>query len=106
MMAITYKLIDGIHERTKIQVVQRVNGIAKYRYMHLDPGVIYEAEDDTLFVDSLRKATVTKRHTDVFEAELTAAGIEYEVTRRKCCGGKTKMIQYHIVEVMDDAESD
>lgn len=101
----TYKLIDAIKERQKIQVARRKNGVVQYMYASLEPGVAYEAEEDPLFINSLLNAKVKKTFSDALEAELKAQGIQYSVERARCCGGRRRVLSYGIVEVMTDNES-
>lgn len=97
----TYKLIDGIHDSQQIQVVRRKGGIVRYEYARLFPGVVYEAENDDLFINSLHNAKVTRRHSDELEKELKAQGIKYSVEKTRCCGGGRKVLTYEIVEVVN-----
>lgn len=96
----TYKLIDAIKERQQIQVARRKNGVIQYSYAKLEPGIIYEAEEDDLFINSLSNAKVTKRFSDALVKELEAQGIDFESERTRCCGGNRRMLSYGIVEVM------
>lgn len=96
----TYKLIDAIKEQQQIQVARRKNGVVQYSYAKLVPGVVYEAEDDALFINSLSSAKVTKRYSESLVQELEAQGIKFESERTRCCGGNRQMLSYRIVEVM------
>lgn len=98
----TYKLIDGVETRQRVNVVLTKNGKAQYTTTTLLPGEIYELEDDDRFINSLRAAKVKKPYSDALKSSLDAAGISYELEQCKSCGGRIKKLVYGIIEVKED----
>lgn len=97
----TFKLLDVIKERTQVDVVYRKNGIPKYSYIVLDPGVEYELPEDELFQKSIRGCQFKKPYSKAMEESLKANNIPYKVEMCKQCGGRVKKLVYNPMEVID-----
>ncbi|MGM0175694.1 hypothetical protein [Enterococcus sp. DIV0800] len=98
----TYQLIEPITNVQQINVAQRINGRITHGVLRLTPGKVYELEDDELFLKSLQAATVQKRYDTNLEAQLKAAGVEYQQNFCKSCGGRVKKLEYSIVKVVEE----
>lgn len=97
----TFKLIDIINERTRVDVVFRKNGITKYSYITLDPGVEYELPNDELFESSVRGAKFKKFYNRDMEEKLKSNNVPYKIEMCKSCGGRVKKLVYNPLEVIE-----
>lgn len=100
-MAKKIRLISIIENRTKIDVVYKENGITKYTYITLDPGVEYELPNDPLFIASVKGSKFKKFYDRNMEMKLKSANIPYEVEMCKSCGGRVKKLVYNPLEVIE-----
>lgn len=102
-MAKYYKLIDAADSAETLNLPHRENGRNVYKFYTLYPGTKYvEHVDDELFVKTL-KEDCHKRipYTEERIAALSACNARYEVTMCKTCGGRKKMIDVWLVEVVE-----
>lgn len=95
----TYQLIEGVTSPQQFQVVLTRNGAAFYTSTTLNPGEVYELEDDERFLRSLYAARVHKPYSDQLKDTLDRKGIAYEVNRCQSCGGRITKLSYPVVEV-------
>lgn len=95
-----YKLIDLIKTTTRFYVEESgKNGTKRRAPIYLDPGVVYVTEDPLLIASLLGpQGSIKTEYRDDIERALKEAGIEYEVTVCKVCGGRKKKILYRAVE--------
>lgn len=98
----TYRLIDGIDTTQRIGVAKHHNDHVVYGSMELQPNVTYQLEDDEIFLNSLKSATVEKRYSDELIKTLKAMGIKYDLNYCRSCGGRVKKVVYSIIEVNQD----
>nr|WP_216682564.1 hypothetical protein [Enterococcus innesii] len=106
----TYNLIKAITTSQQVRVAKTSENQNRskivYGVMRLEPGEVYELEDDPIFLDSLEKLRVSKRYSESLEKELTAAGVDFKVDQCRSCGGRVKKLIYNIVEVhLDDDDT-
>lgn len=97
----TFKLLDIVKNRTQVDVVFRKNGVTKYSYIVLDPGVEYELPEDDLFQKSIYGCKFKKPYTKDMENVLKTNNVPYEVELCKTCGGRVKKLVYNPLEVIE-----
>lgn len=104
-MARYYKLIDPIKTATTLNVAQNQDGKSTYIHIRLEPGQVYELNEDQLFIRSLKNAKIDRRYSEHLVNELKALKINYTEHFCKSCGGRAKRISYPVVEIIE-AESE
>lgn len=102
-MAKYYKLIDAADSAETFNIPHRENGRNVYKFYTLYPGVKYsEYADDDLFIKTLKEDAHKKiPYTAEREQTLQACGARFEVKMCKSCGGRKKMIDVWLVEVVE-----
>lgn len=102
-MAKYYKLIDAANAAETFNIPHRENGVNKYKFYTLYPGVKYvEHIDDELFVRTLREDCHKKiPWSPEREKALQKCGARYEISMCKSCGGMSKKIDVWLVEVVE-----
>jgi len=101
-----YKLIDAITSPQRLNAVGNVNGARRYVRITLYPNKKYELPEDELLLHSILDQKVRVKYSKEIENSLKAAGVEYTVKKCPSCSGKVLKIEYKIVEVCDETESD
>lgn len=99
-----YKLVPYYKEQKDIQVWKMSNGMKRLTKIRLYPGKTYKVEDegDSIFINELKNIQDKEAYSKQLESELKEIGINYEIKKSSCCGGRRQNIYYNVVEVFTD----
>ena len=99
-----YKLIDAENSARTFNLPHLLaNGKADYKFYTMYPHEEYVSfVDDEIFVRTLKNDCHVKiDYTPEREKAIQACGARYEITMCKSCGGRRKMIDVWLVEVVE-----
>lgn len=98
-----YKLIDAENSARTFNLPHMEDGKAAYKFYTMYPHEEYVSfVDDELFVRTLKNDCHVKiDYTVEREKAIQACGARYEITMCKSCGGRKKMIDVWLVEVVE-----
>lgn len=100
-----YKLISAITTPQRLNVVGNINGSRRYCRITLEPGKEYEIPEDELLWQSIKECKVRVKYDKGLENILKSSGAAYTVKKCPSCGGRVLKLEYNLVEVCDEAES-
>lgn len=96
-----YKLSDVVTSPTTLYLQKTGDrGLRRWGSMRLDPGKIYETDDEILIESLSAKKSVLVPYNPKLEERLKELGKEYSVELCKACGGRVKKIRYDAVEIL------
>ena len=95
-----YKLIDAELVPITLYMVPVTKGnlVTYNHYLRLEPGKVYETDDEAQ-IDYLKNKVTTVKYSKDLEDALE--GTDYEIKMCRSCSGRIKKIAYHPIEEVE-----